>query len=33
LAVGETMRRSMKPTVILFRNEEDEFEDYAGVYK
>lgn len=27
------MRTVQKPTVILFRNEEDEFEDYAAVYK
>ena len=33
LAIGETMRSTKIPTVILFRNEEDEFEDYAGVFR
>jgi hypothetical protein len=27
------MRSTQKPSVILFRNEEDEFEDYAGVFR
>jgi hypothetical protein len=27
------MRSTKKPTIILFRPEEDEFEDYAAVYK
>jgi hypothetical protein len=33
LAIGETMRSTKLPTVILFRPEEDEFEDYAAVYR
>jgi hypothetical protein len=33
LTIGETMRQTMKPTVILFRNEDDEFEDYAAVFR
>jgi hypothetical protein len=33
LSIGETMRSVKIPTIILFRNEEDEFEDYAGVFK
>jgi len=33
LTIGETMRSSMKPTVILFRPEEDEFEDYPAIYR
>lgn len=32
-AIGETMRHTMKPTVILFRPEDDEFEEYAAIYK
>ena len=32
-SIGETMRKTMKPTVILFRSEDDEFEDYAVEYK
>ena len=32
-SIGETMRTTTKPTIILFRPEEDEFEDYAAVYK
>lgn len=27
------MRSVKKPTVILFRNDEDEFEDYSAIYK
>lgn len=31
--IGETMRSTKKPTVIMFRSEEDEFEDYTAIYK
>lgn len=31
--IGETMRQIKKPTVILFRNEEDEFEDYVVEFR
>lgn len=33
MVISETMRSTKKPTIILFRPEEDEFEDYAAVYK
>jgi hypothetical protein len=33
MVISETMRSTKIPTVILFRPEEDEFEDYAGIYK
>lgn len=32
-SISKTIRSVKKPCVILFRPEEDEFEDYAGVYK
>jgi hypothetical protein len=31
--IARSMRRSRLPTVVLFRPEDDEFEDYAFVYK
>lgn len=31
--IGLSMRRSKLPTVVLFRPEDDEFEDYAFIYK
>lgn len=31
--IARSMRRSQLPTVILFRPEDDEFEDYAFLYK